>query len=132
MKIAITGGTGFIGGRLARALISDGHEVVLAARGKNREQPDLLKLPSISFAACDVGNAVELHNALEGCDMVVHCAGINRQQHQSYDHVHVQGARNLAAAARELNIKKIVVLSFLRARPGSGLAYHQSKWEAEE
>ena len=32
MKIAITGGTGFVGGHLARALTADGHEVVLIAR----------------------------------------------------------------------------------------------------
>ena len=33
MKIAITGGTGFVGGHLARALAADGHHVVLVARG---------------------------------------------------------------------------------------------------
>ncbi len=33
MKIAITGGTGFVGRHLARELAEAGHEVVLVARG---------------------------------------------------------------------------------------------------
>lgn len=132
MKIAITGGTGFIGGRLARALISEGHEAVLIARGKNREHPDLLKLPSVSFARCDIANLDEVRNALRGCEVVAHCAGINREKDQSYEQVHQIGTNNVITAARELNISKVVSLGFLRARPGTGMAYHQSKWEAEE
>ena len=33
MRIAITGGTGFVGRHLANTLVSSGHEVVLVARG---------------------------------------------------------------------------------------------------
>lgn len=55
MKIAITGGTGFVGRHLAAALATDGHEVVAFGRG------------------------VDLAKALRGCDAVVHCAGINRE-----------------------------------------------------
>ncbi len=36
MRIAVTGGTGFIGKHLARSLILEGHEVVLVARGEER------------------------------------------------------------------------------------------------
>ena len=35
MKMAITGGTGFVGGRLARTLLADGHDVVVLARGRD-------------------------------------------------------------------------------------------------
>ncbi len=36
MKIAITGGSGFVGRHLARELVGGGHEVVLVARGADR------------------------------------------------------------------------------------------------
>jgi hypothetical protein len=41
MKIAITGGTGFVGGHLARHLTSAGHEVVLIARGVDKRDVTL-------------------------------------------------------------------------------------------
>ncbi len=44
MKIAITGGTGFVGGHLARALVREGHEVVLIARGLDRRDESIRRL----------------------------------------------------------------------------------------
>src|SRR6185436_9324178 len=44
----------------------------------------------------------------------------------------VEGTRNVVAAAQKAGIEKIVLLSFLRARPDCGSRYHESKWEAEE
>jgi nucleoside-diphosphate-sugar epimerase len=45
MKIAITGGTGFIGGTLARELVARGHEVVVIARGSDGREGHLKHLP---------------------------------------------------------------------------------------
>ena len=46
--------------------------------------------------------------------------------------VHVEGTRNVIEAARQAGARKVVMISFLRARPGCGSAYHESKWAAEE
>jgi NADH dehydrogenase len=40
--------------------------------------------------------------------------------------------RNVVRAAKNAGVEKIVLMSFLRARPGCGSGYHESKWEAEE
>jgi NADH dehydrogenase len=70
---------------------------------------------------------------LAGCDAVAHCAGINREAGaQTYRRVHVEGTRHVVQAARLEGVKKIVLISFLRARPDCGSAYHESKWAAEE
>ena len=107
MKIAITGGTGFIGRHLAQRLLADGAEVVVLSR----------KSP-IDF---------------EGCDAVAHCAGINREiGDQTYERVHVELTRDVIDEARRAGVKKILHLSFLRARPDCGSRYHESKWAAEE
>ena len=63
----------------------------------------------------------------------MHCAGINRELHtQTYDAVHVRGTAAVIEASRAAGVPRIVMLSFLRARPDGPTTYHRSKWAAEE
>ena len=133
MKVAITGGTGFVGRNIARLLVCAGHEVVLIARGKDRTDPDIRRLDRAQFVSLPLDNPADLAQVVAGCDSVVHCAGINRELgQQTFTKVHIEGTRNVVEAARQAGIGKIVLLSFLRARPNCGSAYHESKWAAEE
>jgi uncharacterized protein YbjT (DUF2867 family) len=117
MKIAITGGTGFVGGHLAQAVVAAGHEAVVISR---RTQGD-------------VTNEAKLVEAFTGCEAVAHCAGINRELgSQTYRRVHVEGTQHVVNAAKRAGVKKVVLISFLRARPACGSGYHESKWAAEE
>ncbi|MCU1263908.1 MAG: nucleoside-diphosphate sugar epimerase [Acidobacteria bacterium] len=132
MRIAITGGTGFIGGHLAQRLAAEGHEVVLLGRGK-RAAKDAEVGTRARFVCADLSSVDSLTNAFAGCDVVAHCAGINRELgQQTYQRVHVEATRNVVAAAREAGVKKILLMSFLRARANCGSPYHESKWTAEE
>ena len=75
----------------------------------------------------------KLTEAFAGCEAVAHCAGINRAiGEQTYERVHVQGTQYVVDAARAAGVKKVLLLSFLRARPNCGSPYHESKWAAEE
>jgi NADH dehydrogenase len=133
MRVAITGGTGFVGRHLARELVARRHELVLIARGKDLRDESIYKLAGASFFASDLSDSQELGQAFSGCDVVVHCAGINREiGAQTYQRVHIEGTKNVVEAARQAGVRKIVLLSFLRARPNCGSAYHESKWAAEE
>lgn len=133
MKIAITGGTGFVGRTLARTLLERGHAVNLIARGIDRSDPDLLKLRGICFHRTGLNNTDALRTAFAGCQAVVHCAGINREiGNATFENVHVRGTQNVITAARLDGVRKIVLTSFLRARPNCGSVYHESKWAAEE
>ena len=129
MKIAITGGTGFIGGHLARRLAAKGHEVIVIARG-TRERKTWART---TLVMSDLSDEASLAEAFAGCDAVAHCAGINREMGtQTYQKVHVAATRNVVKAAQNAGVKKIMLMSFLRARPNCGSAYHESKWAAEE
>jgi NADH dehydrogenase len=133
MKFAITGGTGFVGRNLARALAADGHETVLIARGHDRTDPAVRDIPGSIFVPIGTGDVGKLAEAFAGCDAVAHCAGINRELGgQTYQRVHIEGTQNVVRAAREAGVKKIILISFLRARPQCGSAYHESKFAAEE
>lgn len=133
MKIAITGGTGFVGRNIARSLVNAGHEVVLLARGLDTTDPNIRGTPNTQFIALGLDNTEELARAFAGCHAVAHCAGINRETGtQTYQRVHVAGTRNVVMAAQKAGVRKVVLISFLRARARCGSAYHESKWAAEE
>jgi NADH dehydrogenase len=129
MKIAITGGTGFIGSLLAQRLALEGVEVVLIARSERKQ----LDGRGMTFVASDLSDAGVLCEAFAGCAAVAHCAGINREiGQQTYQRVHIDATRKVIEAASTAGVKKIVLMSFLRARPNCGSPYHESKWAAEE
>jgi len=124
MRVAITGATGFVGSNLADRLTSEGHEVVRLARRPHAHNEGFV---------VSLDNVDQLAKAFAGCHAVAHCAGINRETgQQTYERVHVQATRNVVEAARRAGVEKIVLMSFLRARPDCGSAYHESKWAAEE
>jgi NADH dehydrogenase len=117
-RIAVTGGTGFVGRRVIARLEGAGADVISLSRrtGFDLSHPD----------------PATLRDAIRGCDAVVHCAGINREiGRQTYDAVHVRGTQALVAAARAEGVGHIGILSFLRARPEGPSAYHRTKWAAE-
>lgn len=125
MRIAITGATGFVGSHLTTRLVSEGHEIVRLARRPRSGEADIV-------ASC-LDDVNQLTEAFAGCHAVAHCAGINREVgEQTYERVHVEGTRNVVEAAKAAGVEKIVLMSFLRARPDCGSPYHESKWEAEE
>lgn len=130
MRVAITGGTGFVGRHLAERLFGEGHEVVLISRHASETVASLERATRV---ASDLSSPDILAAAFAGCDAVAHCAGINRELgSQTYERVHVQGTRHVVEAARRAAVRRIALMSFLRARPDCGSAYHESKWEAEE
>jgi uncharacterized protein YbjT (DUF2867 family) len=125
MRIAITGATGFVGSHLTRRLESEGHGLILIARNPLKEDARMV--------ASDLSGVERLTRLFQGCNAVAHCAGINRETgKQTYERVHVRGTRNVVEAAKRAGVEKIVLMSFLRARPQCGSAYHESKWKAEE
>src|SRR5215471_15664002 len=133
LKIAITGGTGFIGRHLARALVANGHQVVLIARGLDDRDREIRQLAGATFAPVALDNEDKLAERFAVCDAVAHCAGINREMKPGdFEQVHVEGTRHVERAASKAGVHKIVITSFLRARPNCGSPYHESKWASEE
>lgn len=115
MRIAITGGTGFVGGHLA-ARLDTGNTVLISRR-----------------TGINVANVAALTTSFAGCDVIVHAAGINREiGDQTFQRVHIDGTRAVVEAAKLAGVRRIVMVSFLRARPDCGSGYHETKWAAEE
>lgn len=130
MKIFISGGTGFVGGHVCRALLERGHSLRLLvhSRGGNVEE-------GIEFVEGDVTRLETFRQATGGCDAVVNLVGIIREFPSKgviFERLHVQATANLLAAAAGSGIRRYLQMSALGARPAAVSAYHQTKWRAEE
>lgn len=122
-----------MGRHLAERLLAGGHDVRLLSRSGTEPPPNLREGSNLEVVQADVADRAALDAALAGCDAVAHLAGINLARGgQTFEAVHVEGTRNVVAAAEAEGVSRLVLSSFLRARPACGSAYHESKWAAEE
>lgn len=132
MRVAITGGTGLVGRRLAEELTNEGHEAVVISR-----HPDVVTFDAptelVERVAASVTDREALITAFEECEAVAHLAGINREVgDQTFDTVHIRGTRTVVDAAEKADVSRVALTSFLRARPGTTSGYLDSKWRSEE
>lgn len=132
MKIAITGGTGFIGKHLTQELVERGHQVVVISRGLYTRGSGMPSSESITFVRANVTDTSELTRAFAGCTAVVHCAGTSGDSSQTFQQLHVEGTRSAVTAAKQAGVQKFVLVSYLRARRGVRSDYLRTKWEGEE
>jgi len=113
MKVAITGGAGFIGTQLAKLLKQDGHEILILDLNTSQEFPD----ESIIANVCDK-EAMLQH--LKGCDAVYHLAAEHRDDVspiQKYYDVNVGGGQNVLDAASAHGIKRVIFTSSVAVYP---------------
>ena len=133
MKIAITGGSGFVGKRLQALLENAGHQCVIV---------DLLGPNPV-----DLLNFADVATAFKGCDAVYHLAAEHRDDvtpRSRYYDVNVKGTQNVCDACDANNIKRLVFTSSFAvyglntgtpdemSKPAPFNDYGQSKLEGEE
>ena len=112
MKAFLTGGTGFVGGRLARLLLERGDEVVALVRSPAKA--DGLRRLGCALAEGDLGAVTG--SMLDGCDAVFHCAavyeiGIRSSETASMWRINVEGTARVLDAAVEASVPSIVYVS---------------------
>ncbi len=127
MNVLVSGGSGFVGCEIVRQLVAAGHRVRVLSRGFRRLDP---AVRSVRGSVLDTGSLPE---ACAGCDAVVHLVGIISEiGGQTFERVHVDGTRNILAAARAAGVPRFIHMSALGTRPDAVARYHRTKWAAEE
>ncbi|HVR73467.1 MAG TPA: complex I NDUFA9 subunit family protein [Planctomycetota bacterium] len=130
MRIAIAGGTGFLGGHVVSALTSEGHSAVLISRGRRDSGEPRASVVGITW---DAASAPAPAGLLRGYDALVNLIGIKRETGtQTFERVHVDATRHLLLAASQAGIRRVIQISVVCSRPDARSAYHDSKWRAEE
>jgi len=106
VKVLVTGGGGFVGGAVVRALLARGEEVVSLARG---DYPALRAL-GVHTVRGDLADPAAVRAAADGCSAVVHVAakaGIWGPL-ADYRRSNIEGTRSVLAACRSLGIERLV------------------------
>lgn len=114
MKIFLTGGTGFIGGEVARRLRERGDDVVALVRSP--EKASDLKRIGCELVAGDLSDVGVIEAAVTGCDGVVHSAAIYEvaipeSEREPMRAANVDGTVNVLTAALAAGVSKAVYVS---------------------
>jgi nucleoside-diphosphate-sugar epimerase len=109
MKALVTGGGGFVGGAIVRQLVQRGDAVTSVSRG---HYPALEAL-GVTHRSLDLADTAGLVRAMEGCEVVFHCAakaGIAMGR-EPFQHANVTGTQSVLDAARRSGVKKLIFTS---------------------
>ena len=114
MRIFLTGGSGFIGSRLAPLAVQNGHAVTVVTAVNNaaeRARCDALVKAGIQVVTASLEDSEALTRALQGHDVVIHLAAAQHEAGapESYFHqVNVEGTRRLLDLAARAGIRRFV------------------------
>ena len=108
----VTGGTGFIGSAIVRALVAEDTEVLALARRGSRLD-NLAGLP-IEILEGDLSDREALARGVEGRDEVYHCAALYAfwsRDRRDFERSNVEGSRAVVEAARRAGCERVVYTS---------------------
>jgi nucleoside-diphosphate-sugar epimerase len=114
VKVFLTGGTGFIGGHVARKLRTRGDAVVALVRSPEKAGP--LRELGCELVEGDLASSEAIARGVVGADAVVHAGavykvGIPKSQHAAMYESNVRGTERVLDAAIEANVPRIVYVS---------------------
>lgn len=131
MKVLVTGGTGVVGEASVTELVRRGHHVRLLSRGALQDSNQWAD--SVEPWPASVSERDKIRGAADGCDVVLHVAGIVAESppDTTFQSVNVEGTRNIVAETERAGVGRLIYISSLGADRGES-AYHKSKRAAEE
>jgi NADH dehydrogenase len=129
--VLVTGGTGVVGTAAVMSLLHGGHDVRLLSRHAVRDCEQWAN--GVEPLEGTVSDPEQVKGAADGCDAVLHIAGIVAESPPdvTFERVNVHGTRNVIAEARRAAVRRLVFVSSLGAERGTS-AYHRSKRAAEQ
>ena len=130
MKVAMFGGTGFVGSYIVDKLISEAFIPKLLIR-KGSESKAQTRCELISG---NIQDKSAVRKTIEGADAVIYNIGIIRQfpqQNITFNELHLHGVRSCIEVAKSIGVKRFILMS-ANGVNSNGTEYQRTKWEADE
>ena len=136
-NICVLGGSGFVGANIVRMLATQGLEVRVLTRNRERAK-DLIVLPTVEVIDADIHDPAQLKQYFRGMDAVINLVGILHEtrpgridkpsaRRGDFQRVHVELPRKVVHACTEHGIQRLLHMSALGASGTSNSAYQRSK-----
>jgi NADH dehydrogenase len=112
VKVAIIGGTGFVGGYLIDALLDAGHEPHVLVRPGSENK--LHRASECRITKGDLGSPDAIDAVVTGCDAVIYNVGILREYPRegiTFEALQYRGAESVAEAAKRAGIRRFLLMS---------------------
>jgi NADH dehydrogenase len=129
MRVAIIGGTGFVGSYLVDALVDSGHVVRLLVRPGSEDKV----CRDTQTVVGDISSVEALHAVLDGYDAVIYCVGLLREFPRrgiTFETTQYQGVVDTVAAAKKTGVKRMLLMSAIGVKD-PGTKYQSTKRRAE-
>ena len=134
MKVALIGGTGYVGSYIIDELIKSGHNPKLLVR--NGSEHKVVQPESCETISGDIDDDDAVSSTLDGCDAVIYLIALIREFPQrglTNEKLQFKGSEKVARIAEEKGVKKFLLMSALGASPDpNGSKYMQAKHLSEQ
>jgi uncharacterized protein YbjT (DUF2867 family) len=130
--ILVTGGTGFVGGHVVRALRDAGRRVRVLVRDPGAAGE--LEALGCELVEGDMTEPETLGRALDGVACVIHLVAIRQGKDEQFERIMSRGTRDLVDAARGAGVGRFVHMSALGTNEETKdlVPYYRAKWEMEQ
>ncbi len=134
-RICITGGSGFVGTALSKALAERGYKVRVPTRRVTGSHP-LNTIEAVELCEADVHDSNSLQSLFNDCDAVINLVGIlneSRRARQNFHDAHVALTEKILRACKDNNVGRLLHMSALHANAERGPSqYLRTKGIAEK
>ncbi len=134
MKVALIGGSGYVGSYIIDELIKNGHVVKLLIR--NGSEQKVMQPEKCEIINGDIGDDDALSKTLESCEAVIYLIALIREfpkKNLTNERLQFKGSERVAVIAAQKGVKRFLLMSALGASPDpSGSKYMQAKHLSEQ
>lgn len=132
MRVAVIGGTGFVGEYIVDALIDASHEPVLLVRSGSESK--VTRADKCKLVAGSLLEQSSINEAVDGCDAIIYNVGIlreNRNAGSTFEAMQYGGVVSVVRAAIDAGVERFLLMSANGVR-APGTPYQESKFRAEQ
>ncbi len=130
MKVALFGGTGFVGSYILKELVQKGYTPNVLVRSGSLSKIN----SSCEVVKGDIQNKNAIKETMHGAEAVFYTIGIIREfpkKGVTFKELHLNGLKHCIEIARKIGLKRFILMSANGVKP-DGTAYQQTKWQADE